>query len=147
MTLKEIEKIIDESNFVITKGKLFGKEFYPLHDQEEKNIEKFMIDVDIKRGIIYFFYRLDEETGEMTLLAKVDHVDKEKKVIKKRLDEMTQEETLQVKDKLCKGGEICAGCPLFDKGAVACLVDFPFWKKLYEDNKDKKFEIEIEVEE
>ena len=145
MTLKEIEKIIDESDcFLIKDGN--KKIVIALDCQEAKNWEKIMVNGYIKAGHTLVFSKLDNNGGvEKSWI--VDHIDKEKKVIKKRLDEMTQEETLQVKDKLCKGGEICAGCPLFDEGAVACLVDFPFWKKLYEDNKDKKFEIEIEVEE
>ena len=152
MTLNEIKKIIDESNFVITKGKLFGREFYPIYGQEEKNVAKFMIDNDIKKGIIYFFYRLDEETGEMTLLAKVDHVEeeKEKKTVKKKLDEMTEEELKKLSETVCHDFN-CKCCPLafYDEyDSRLCLSEyFNSWKKQYLETKDREIEVEVEVEE
>jgi len=92
------------------------------------------------------FYKFNEETGEMTLLAKVDHIDKEKEkiIIKKKLDEMTEEEIEQVEARLCK--PLCYKCPFLYKSQQGnrCLREYGVWKKGIEDNKDKEFDVEVE---
>ena len=66
-----------------------------------------------------------------------------KKTIKKKIDEMTEEEVEQVKDRFCKDDVLCADCPL-NTTEFPCLVQFPFWKKMYESYKDKEFDVEVE---
>jgi hypothetical protein len=72
-----------------------------------------------------------------------DNVVKEKKIIKKKLDEMTQKEIDKVSARLCFGNT-CQECPFVDNNDLKCLDDFLDWKKRYLDNKDKEFEIEVE---
>ena len=68
-----------------------------------------------------------------------------KKIIKKKLDEITEEELEQLEDKYCcKGTPFCINCPLSDSLSHACLTHFVFWKDEYERNKDKEFDVEVE---
>jgi len=69
-----------------------------------------------------------------------------KKIVKKKLDEMTEDEIEQVATRLCK--PLCYKCPFRYKSQQGnrCLIEYGLWKKGIEDNKDKEFEVEIEVE-
>lgn len=67
-----------------------------------------------------------------------------KKIIKKKLDEMTVNEVKQIEKRYCTTDSLCRVCPLHIKGEVSCLVQFHYWKQQYETYKDKEFEIEVE---
>ncbi len=71
-----------------------------------------------------------------------------KKIVKKKLDEMTEEEIMQVMDRFCDADDSndCVDCDCPFAYGKKCLASFPFWKKLYEANKDKEFDVEVEDE-
>ena len=144
MTLKEIEKIIDESVVVQEeksdrKNKIWLIEGVPEKEGFKSNVEQLL-----EKGSVLHFYTIFKVSGVLGYYAKIDHIDKKTKVIKKKLDEMTNEEIKQVMDRICdpEDSNDCDDCP-FDYGKK-CLASFPFWKKLYEDNKDKEFDVEVE---
>lgn len=66
-----------------------------------------------------------------------------KKIIKKKLDKMTEEEIEQVRKRNCANYPECYYCPLLYKNSCIALY-FHDWKRRIEDNKDKEFEIEVE---
>lgn len=67
-----------------------------------------------------------------------------KKIVKKKLDEMTEEELMQVMGMFCLENYSCKKCPFTDKRVSECLDGFLDWKKRYLDNKNREFEIEVE---
>lgn len=67
-----------------------------------------------------------------------------KKIIKKKIDEMTEEEIMQVMAGFCFENYSCKKCPFIDKNNSKCLDGFLDWKKEYLDNKDREFEVEVE---
>ncbi len=142
MTLKEIYKIIDESDcFLIKDGN--KKIVIALDCQEAKNWEKIMVNGYIKAGHTLVFSKLDNNGGvEKSWI--VDHIDKEKKIVKKKLDEMSDEEIKLVQSKLCKDRKNCDGCPFETNLIYECALDFSKWKENYFKFKDKEFEIEVE---
>ena len=139
MTLKEIYKIIDEADYVHIKSPKEER----FNDVCSKRLNKESVEPAVKCGYVFTYYKRNEETGEMTLLAKVDHIDKEKKIVKKKLDEMTQKEIDKVSARLCLNNT-CQECPFSDNSDLKCLDDFLDWKKRYLDNKDKEFDVEVE---
>ena len=64
-----------------------------------------------------------------------------KKIIKKKLDDMTEDEVKRIEQKYCHSVP-CKECPL--RVGIACLSSFPYWKHQYESNKDKEFDVEVE---
>ena len=66
-----------------------------------------------------------------------------KKIVKKKLDEMTEDEINQLYDSYCTDDAICDVCAFRDKDFFKCFYKFIMWKKLYIRNKDKEFEIEV----
>ena len=146
MTIKEIEKVIDEADVVLVKGSNV-LDVVELTEDKKKRIKDLLVDYQKVRPDYWqknYLYKFNEETGEMTLLAKVDHIDKEKKVIKKKLDEMTEEEIEQVEARICK--PLCYKCPFLYKSQQGnrCLREYGVWKKGIEANKDKEFDVEGE---
>ena len=146
MTIKEIEKVIDEADVVLVKGSNV-LDVVELTEDKKKRIKDLLVDYQKVRPDYWqknYLYKFNEETGEMTLLAKVDHIDKEKKVIKKKLDEMTEEEIEQVEARICK--PLCYKCPFLYKSQQGnrCLREYGVWKKGIEANKDKEFDVEVE---
>ncbi len=142
MTLKEIEKIIDESDaFLFKDGD--RKCFVPLNHQGAKDSEKGIVDHYIERGCSYIFYKHDDNGGvEKSWI--VDHIDKEKKIVKKKLGDMTYEEIEQVEAKYCKPETACSDCPLFANNNTACIAYYARCKKQFEAYKNRMFEIEVE---
>ena len=150
MTLKEIEKIIDEADVMLIKGENVFEEIV-LTEDKKKKIKDLLIDyqkIQPYDSEKHYFYKFNEETGEMKLLAKVDHIDEEKKtkVIKKKIDEMSKDEIIQVQERFCEHKEYCHKCPFSYESTQGhrCLRDYWFWKEGVENNKDKEFEIEVE---
>ena len=139
MTLKEIYKIIDEADVVYFKENNYSRIAF----LAAKGLEKMSVEPLVNKNYVLTYYKLNKETGEMTLLAKVDHIDKEKKIVKKKLDEMTQKEIDKVSARLCLNNT-CQECPFSDNNDFKCLDDFLDWKKRYLDNKDKEFDVEVE---
>ena len=140
MTLKEIEKIIDKADFCLYEA-VEERKVMSIELPSSKAILGRAIEHDIKQGCEFVFYRFNEKTYKMTLLAKVDHIDREEEVVKKKLDEMTEEEIEELRNNFCKKNRTCLYCPLTSENG--CLGLFAVWKKQYTDNKDKEFEIEI----
>ena len=114
-----------------------------LNECEEDN--KTIYYLQINNEYIFGYETKEEREKELQkiLNAKVDHVNKEKKVIKKKLDEMTQKEIEKVSSRLCLD-KTCRECPFSDNNDFKCLDDFLDWKKRYLDNKDKEFDVEVE---
>lgn len=141
MTLTEIYKIIDEADYVHIKSPKEER----FNDVCSKRINKESLEPAVKCGYVFTYYKRNEETGEMTLLAKVDHIDKEKKIVKKKLGEMSDEEIKQVRDKFCKDGFVCHACPFsYSRLDPECLAWFNTWKERIENTKDKEFDVEVE---
>lgn len=67
-----------------------------------------------------------------------------KKIVKKKLNEMTGKDLIQLEIKYCGKFKNCDNCPLNDRIGSACITHFLFWKNQYERMKDKEFEIEVE---
>ena len=143
MTLKEIEKIIDKADFCLYEA-AEEKKVMSIELPSSKAILERCIEHDIGQGYYFVFYKFNEKTYKMTLLAKVDHIDEEKEVVKKKLDEMTEEEIEKLRDGFCKKNGTCIYCPLSSEDG--CIGLFAAWKKRYTDNKDKEFEIEVKDE-
>ena len=143
MTRNEIGKVIDEANVVYNETKTGFGYYLRLKEFKDKAYHKLYFRDYIEAGNVLYYYSRNEETGEMTLLAKVDHIDKEKKIVKKKLDEMTQKEIDKVSARLCLNNT-CQECPFSDNSDLKCLDDFLDWKKRYLDNKDKEFNVEVE---
>ena len=144
MTLKEIEKLIDEANVVYNENKTGFGYYLHLKEFKDKTYHKLYFKDYIEAGNVLYYYNRNKDTGEMKLLAKVDHIDKEKKIVKKKLDDMTQEEIEQVSGRICFENS-CQKCPFTDNNNLECLAGFLDWKKRYLDNKDREFEIEEEA--
>ena len=156
MTLKEIEKIIDEADYV--GYPLLSKliEFSTIDNTNKEHMKNIYRHANDDRyvfhyedGEVYYYYKLNKETGEMKLLAKVDHIDKEKKIVKKKLDEMTKQEIIQVRDRICDCRKTCNGCSFAysDKDNICknmCDINFSWWKERYENLKDREFDVEVE---
>ena len=142
MTLTEIKKVIDEADVAIEKQNDGKENILLIEDEIDRFVLKFHLKTFLASGSLLNFYKFNDETREMAFLAKVDHIDKEKKIIKKKLDEMTKEEVRQLKDKLCVSRGSCRDCPFHNK--FYCYGNFPFWKDRYEECKDKEFKIEVE---
>lgn len=142
MTLKEIVKLIEEADLMLDEEE--GEEHYvSLKTEQIKVMYELNIEDILKRKDVLSFYKRDKNSGEITLLTKVDYIDPEKKIIKKKLDDMTQEEIEQVSGRICFENT-CQKCPFTDNNNLECLAGFLDWKKRYLDNKDREFEIEVE---
>ena len=144
MTLKEIKKIIDEADFyLVNRGTEDKKRILSIVDQGAKSWVKNAIEYDIKIGCSFIFFKFNDNY-EVEKRWVVAHIDKEKKIIKKKLDEMSDKEIQQVRDKFCNHDDDigCNGCH-FDYGST-CLARFNYWKQLVESNKDREFEVEVE---
>lgn len=141
MTLKEIYKIIDESDtFLFKDGD--RKCFLPLNSQDAKDSEKGIVDHYVKKGYSYIFYKHDDKGGvEKSWI--VDHIDKEKKIVKKKLDDMTEQEIIILANTFCHK-LTCATCPLSSQDGYCISNSFITDKEHYLENKDKEFEIEVE---
>lgn len=89
MTLTEIEKIIDEADYV-GYPRLSGMiDLYPISGKEyEKDKFRHANDnhyiISYKNGEVLYYYKLNKNTGDIILLAKVCSIDKEKKIVKKK---------------------------------------------------------------
>lgn len=146
MTLKEIYKIINEADLLLFKNGS-QKYIFLFGTLDSKESVKYGIESSIKMGSSYVFYKFDKETDKITILARVDHIDKEKKIIKKKLDEMTEEELKKLSETVCRDFN-CKCCPLafYDEyGSRLCLSEyFNSWKKQYLETKDREIEIEVE---
>lgn len=143
MTLKEIGKVIDKANIVYVETKSGISYHLRLRKCEEKDYHKEYLKGYIEKENVLFYYNRNEETGEMKLLAKVDHIDKEKKIVKKKLGDMTQKEIEQVSGRMCFENT-CQKCPFTNNNNLECLAGFLDWKKRYFDNKDREFDVEVE---
>ena len=145
MTLKEIEKVIDEATLCLVRDG-DEKDAISLGHPGSKLILKRGIEDDIKHGCTYIFYKFDERTIEVVFLAKVDHIDKEKKVIKKRIDDMSAEELYNLTKNFCAKHpkKECTGCPLWSQEKHCIGLYFNKYKRGYLEAKDKEFEIEVE---
>lgn len=146
MTLKEIEKIIDEANYYLVKDE---EEILPL----DTTVSKEQMKHDIKYytntvGRKYVFYKYNEETEEVTILAKVDHVDKEKKIIKKKLGDMSDEEIENFKKRVCCKHSECFDCPFYNgetrEDYSPCYEAFIYYRSGYLKYKNREIEIEVE---
>ena len=159
MTLKEIEKIIDDADVVMygyhttnegflaslhemdTNFKIYEKEAYR-HANDKSYPQPYM------DGETNYYYKFNKDTGDMTLLAKVDHVDKEKKIIKKKLDEMTDEEIENFKKRVCSKHWECFDCPFYNgetrEDYSPCYEAFIYYRSGYLKYKDREIEIEVE---
>ena len=145
MTLKEIEKIIDEADFFWAMNGDDKRAVTLPKEQEYRNFIKKSVKQYIEHGWKLVFFKLSD-VGFVTKTWFVDCIDKEKKVVRKKLDDMTPDELYQLEVKYpCKGSPSCFDCPLNDSVTHACLIHFAYCKKVYENNKDKEFEIEVEV--
>ena len=144
MTLKEIEKIIDKADIYLIKNET-EEMVYLLGTFGIKRAIKNRITSDVKEGYTCFLYKFNEETGDMTTLAKVDHIDKEKKIVRKTLDEMTEEELDRISTEFCNKIS-CRECPLWaDKTYYGCCAaSFHQWRENYFKWKDKEIEFEVE---
>ena len=90
MKLKEIEKIIDESDcYWLKRGD--WKLLCTLNHEWTKGDLKRQVMCTIENGYSYVFIKLNDN-GEAEKTWKVDHIDKEKKIIKKKLDEMKKDD-------------------------------------------------------
>ena len=152
MTLKEIEKVMDEADKMVYTFLDADKLDFDLRNDTVKHYAKDLIiayqGVQPEDMPVFYFYKFNSETGKMDLLAKVDRIDRErgrKVVKKKKLYDMTETELEQVKDRFCKEQVSCNGCAFSDRRDFSCLIDFNHWRRLVEANKDKEFFI-IEVE-
>lgn len=160
MTLKEIEKIIDEADFTMyghqrDRDQELDGHWYPMdanckkYEKEEYrhandlNYPQAFMDGDVK-----CYYKFNKMTGEMTLLAKVDHVDKEKKIIKKKLDDMTDEEIENFKKRVCCKHWECFDCPFYNgetrEDYSPCYEAFIYYRSGYLKYKNREIEIEVE---
>ena len=63
--------------------------------------------------------------------------------MKKKLDEMTEEEIKKLEKRYCTVQQCCYNCPLNVTNELACLSNFYYWKNIYKTYKDKEFEIEV----
>lgn len=77
MTLKEIEKVIDQAIVVQEERSDRKNEFWSLDDVHEKISLKLNIKQLIAKESVLRFYAISTESGNLTLLAKVDHIDEE----------------------------------------------------------------------
>ena len=64
--------------------------------------------------------------------------------MKKKLDEMTEEEIKKLENRYCTEEQLCCECPLNVKNELACLSNFYYWKNIYKNYKDKEFDVEVE---
>lgn len=142
MTLREIEKIIDEADFCMERTDN-SKKIISLSTDIQKGMVKQEIEYKISKGFTYIFFEIDIN-GDVEKQVWADHIDKEKIIVKKKLDEMTDEEIKQLRDKLCVINNACDGCPLTTNRAYGCAADFSYWKNNYFKFKDKEFEVEVE---
>lgn len=145
MTLKEITKMIDKDTLVCTEieGK---KTFVPVDIKVTNWAEYFKrkIDYVFKKGGVVMLYKFNPDTAEMTLLAKMDHRDK--KVFKKKLEDMSDEEIEKIKRAECIHHTACFDCPLYtgkeDQDHSPCCSAFIYDRKYYLEYKDKEIEVE-----
>ena len=142
MTLKEIEKIIDEADFCLKKKK-DEKYHYGLDAEEGKHVMKHLLDRDLENGYVFIFFKLNDN-GFVTKRWFIDHFDKEKKIIKKKLGDMTDDEIKHIEQEFC-GNDSCDKCPLQVNKLYWCGASFPHFRKDYFNYKD--IEIEINTEE
>ncbi len=152
MTLKEIEKIIDEADFIIGKKEDEASNYEsistvnPLDDHREGR-KQSLIEY-LKQGWVMTFYRANFKTMELRQLAKVDHIDPEKKIIKKKLDEMTDEEIENFKKRVCCKHSECFNCPFYNGEAredySPCYEAFIYYRSGYLKYKDREIEMEVE---
>jgi len=81
VTRNEIDRIIDEADFYLIKDENGKETVSSLADPNVRKIIDLTIKPCIEKGCKFIFYRFSKETGEMTLLGKVDHIDSEKKCV------------------------------------------------------------------
>ena len=148
MTLKGIERVIDIADYVgFIPG--FSKVSIEPIENKEKEKEYFRHANDelfishYTDGEVRYYYRLNKETGEMTLLAKIDHIDKERKTIKKKLSDMTDEEIWEARTLNCRFRS-CNACPLYAGELDTCLINYITWREHYLKYKDREFEVEVD---
>lgn len=140
MTLKEIYKIIDEASCYFVLGR---KRVVSLDNQDFKGEAKRGIRYDMTRGRTLVFLKFNDN-GEVEGRWVVDHIDKEKKIVTKRLDMMNSDELEKLRHSHCSGKTTCKSCALWVEDRSLCLLNFPFWKKYYFEYKDREFKIEVE---
>ena len=145
MTLNEIKKIIDEADIYLIKD---GDKKYitSITTQGCKKVIEAWIEKSVQFGRTYIFFKFDDN-GEVEKRWVVDHIDKEKKIVKKKLDEMTEDELKKLSETVCHDFN-CKCCPLafYDEyGSRLCLSEyFNSWKKQYLETKDREIEVEVE---
>ena len=146
MTLKEIEKLIDKSNLILIKNNEYIIPLSISVGSNKENLISVILHFINERKNFVYFYSFDERTGEMTLLAKIDHIDKEKKVVKKKIDDMSTEELYNLTKNFCAKHpkKECTGCPLWSQEKHCIGLYFNKYKRGYLEAKDKEFEIEVE---
>ena len=147
MTLTEIKKVIDEADFCLIRDG-DNKSIASLFTQERKEVVEALIERNIHFGLTYTFFKFDDN-DEVRKMCIIDRIDKRKKTIKKKLDDMTDSEIAKVRGRICNGRKTCDGCLFaYNKPGLAfaniCLSSFPTLKERYLNNKDKEFEIEVE---
>jgi hypothetical protein len=81
MTRNEIDRIIDEADFYWIKDENGKETVSSLADPNVRKIIDLTLKPCIEKGCKFIFYRFSKETGEMTLLGKVDHIDSEEKCV------------------------------------------------------------------
>ena len=64
--------------------------------------------------------------------------------MKKKLDEMTEDEIKKLEKRYCTEEQLCCECPLNVKNELACLSNFYYWENIYKTYKDKEFDVEVE---
>lgn len=147
MTLKEIYKIIDEYNIYLELDGLVQCDVSSPYCSNDKEYFLERVSHCVNNGEKVILLKVNKK-GEIVKQICIDHIDKEKKIIKKKLEEMTDEEIENFKKRVCCKHWECFDCPFYNgetrEDYSPCYEAFIYYRSGYLKYKDREIEIEVE---